>query len=140
MDFGENLKQLRIKKNMKQSELAALFNVGRSTVTKWETGENIPRIDVLDKLASILEVSTDDLLGRDPVTDKYKRDDCTIKLLSNYSKLNDFGKREAIKRVSELSHLPMYCNKDREMPIAAHNDAVIDEKELKLMQEDIDEL
>ncbi|MGN1167190.1 MAG: helix-turn-helix transcriptional regulator [Lachnospiraceae bacterium] len=141
MDFSNNLKSFRKKRKMNQSDLARVLNIGRTTVTSWENGINYPSVEILDKLASILEVSTDDLLGRDAIADKYKRDECTIKLLSNYSKLNDFGKKEALKRVSELTEISKYTKThDHDMPIAAHNDAVIDNKELKLMQEDIDEL
>ena len=105
---------------------------------KWETGENYPSVEILDKLATILEVSTDDLLGRLPIIDKYKRNDDNVRLLAQYSKLNDFGKREAVKRVAELCMIPQYTAKD--MPIAAHSDKKIDDEELALMRQDIDDL
>lgn len=139
MNFANQIKKLRKSRNIRQDELAQIVDVGRTSVGKWENGNNYPTVEVLDKLAAYFGVTTDYLLGRDelPAT---KRNALDLKMLEVFNSLNDLGKREAIKRVSELSHLPMYCNKQREMPIAAHNDAVIDEKELKLMQEDIDEL
>ena len=138
MDFGNELKAYRKRKKMSQAELSAALGVGRTTLTKWETGENIPNIDVLDKLATILDVSADNLLGRPPAIDRFKRDDQNVRLLVQYSKLNDFGKEEAVKRVSELCMIPQYI--DKNMPIAAHSDKVIDDKELELMHQDIDEL
>lgn len=141
MDFSNNLKTYRKKKKMNQSDLAKALGIGRTTVTSWENDINYPSVEILDKLATILEISTDDLLGRDTIADKYKRDECTIKLLSKYSKLNDFGKTEALKRVSELTEIPRYTNTIKAaIPIAAHNEEVIDEKELKLMREDIEDL
>lgn len=139
MNFANQIKELRKNRNIRQDELAQIVDVGRTSVGKWENGNNYPTVEVLDKLATYFGVTTDYLLGRDnlPAT---KRNALDFKMLEEFNSLNDFGKREAIKRISELSHLPMYCNKEREMPIAAHNDAVIDEKELRLMQEDIDEL
>ena len=139
MNFSDNLKRLRKNKNLKQADLAAHFGVGRTTVTSWENGTTIPNIDILDKLATLLGVSADELLGREPMIDKFKRNEDNIRLLAQYSKLNDFGKREAIKRVSELCMISQYTVADT-MPIAAHSDKVIDDKELALLRQDIDEL
>lgn len=138
MNFSNNLKALRKEKKLKQADLAEILHLQRSTVGKWETGENYPSVEILDKLATILEVSTDDLLGRLPMIDKYKRNDDNVRLLAQYSKLNDFGKREAVKRVAELCMIPQYTAKD--MPIAAHSDKKIDDEELALMRQDIDDL
>lgn len=142
MNFSDNLKQLRKSKNLKQAELAAYFGVGRTTVTSWENGATIPNIDILDKLATLLDVSADELLGRPQAIDKFKRNDDNVKLLAQYSKLNDIGKKEAVKRVSELCMIPKYTAKEavNNMPIAAHSDAEITDKELELMRQDIDEL
>lgn len=142
MNFSDNLKQLRKSKNLKQVDLAAYFGVGRTTVTSWENGATIPNIDILDKLATLLDVSADELLGRPQAIDKFKRNDDNIKLLAQYSKLNDIGKKEAVKRVSELCMIPKYTAKEtvNNMPIAAHSDAKITDKELELMRQDIDEL
>lgn len=138
MKFSDNLKRLRKSKNLKQADLAAHFGVGRTTVTSWENGATIPNIDVLDGLATLFEVSTDELLGRPPTIDKFKRSDDNVRLLAQYSKLNDLGKREAVKRVSELCMIPQYTANN--MPVAAHSGKVVDDKELELMRQDIDEL
>lgn len=139
MNFSNNLKKLRKSKKLKQADLAAHFGVGRTTVTSWENGATVPNIDILDGLATLLEVSADELLGRPPTIDKFKRNDDNVRLLTQYSKLNDFGKKEAIKRVSELCMIPQYTSANT-MPIAAHSDKEIDDKELALMRQDIDEL
>lgn len=51
------------RKNMTQEQLAEQLNVARQTVSKWETGETIPDIDSLKKLAVLLEFSIDNALG-----------------------------------------------------------------------------
>ena len=86
MNFSDNLKQLRKSKNLKQAELAAYFGVGRTTVTSWENGATIPNIDILDKLATLLDVSADELLGRPQAIDKFKRNDDNVRLLAQYSR------------------------------------------------------
>ena len=138
MNFSDNLKRLRKSKDLKQADLAAHFGVGRTTVTSWENGTTLPNIDILDKLATLLDVSADELLGSSSMIDKFKRNDDNVRLLAQYSKLNDFGKREAVKRVAELCMIPQYTAKD--MPIAAHSDKKIDDEELALMRQDIDDL
>ena len=138
MNFGDNLKRLRKGKKLSQADLAAYFDLGRTAVTSWESGCTIPNIDVLDRLATLLEVSTDELLGRPPAIERFKRDEQNVRLLAQYSKLNDIGKREAVKRVAELCMIPQYTAVA--MPVAAHTDKTLDDKELDLMRQDIDEL
>lgn len=139
MDFSTQIKQLRANRKMKQDELAEAVDVKRSTVGKWENGNSYPTVEVLDKLATFFSVTTDYLLGRNelPIT---KQNAMNFTLLERFNLLNDIGKREALKRVSELSLIPHYCSDKRDMPIAAHTDAEITDEELKLMQQDIDEL
>ena len=138
MNFSNNLKRLRKEKGFKQADLADLLELQRSTIGKWENGVNYPSVEILDKLAALLEVSTDELLGRAPQIERYKRDAQNVRLLSQYSKLNDLGKREAVKRVAELCMIPQYTAAS--MPVAAHTDKSLDDKELELMRQDIDEL
>ena len=57
-----NLKALRLKRNLLQSDIAAKMNVDRSTVAKWETGEAYPRADKLPELAKILRCSINKLM------------------------------------------------------------------------------
>ena len=38
MNFGENLRTLRRKKNISQEELAGKLNVNRQAVSRWEQG------------------------------------------------------------------------------------------------------
>lgn len=143
MEFKDVIKVLRKEKAMKQSDLATVFKVDRTAVGKWEQGSNKPTADTLEMIADYFNVSIDYLMGRQENRgsfDAYKRNERDIKLLNTFSKLNDFGKSEALKRINELAELPKYQNAKNDMPIAAHNDAVIDKKELELMREDIDEL
>ena len=57
-----NLKLARIKKNLTQKQLAELVGVSSSTINRIETGKQILKIDMLNKLAEILEIPVNDLL------------------------------------------------------------------------------
>ena len=109
MDFSNQLKQLRKSAKINQKELADVLGVDRTAIGKWENGNNYPTVEILDKLATYFKVTTDYLLSRDelPVA---KQNAMDFKLLERFNLLNDIGKREALKRVSELSLIPHYCS------------------------------
>ena len=62
--FGRILRQTRQVQGMTQQELAERLFVSRQTVSSWETGRNLPSLETLARLAELLGVSTDYLLGR----------------------------------------------------------------------------
>ena len=57
-----NLKVARVKKGLTQKELGELVGVSSNTLYRIETGKQIPKVDMLLKLAEILEVSAEELL------------------------------------------------------------------------------
>lgn len=62
MEYNEKLKELRIKNNMSQEQLAEKLNGTRQTVSKWEQGINQPDIYTLKQYSIIFKVSLDDLI------------------------------------------------------------------------------
>lgn len=63
--IDEKIKQLRIKNNMTQAQLAKRLGITRSSVNAWEMGISIPSTQYLAELSLIFKVSTDYLLGLD---------------------------------------------------------------------------
>jgi len=59
--LGILIKTLRKQEHMTQEELALKLNVSTSAVSKWETGKNLPDADVIKRLATLFEVSIDEL-------------------------------------------------------------------------------
>ena len=59
------IKQLREAAGMTQRELGERIGVSGPAVAMWETGENRPTLTNLEKLADVLGVSVDAILGRD---------------------------------------------------------------------------
>ena len=49
--LGETIKAIRKSKGLSQEELAALLNVVRQTVSKWEQGRSVPDADLLITLS-----------------------------------------------------------------------------------------
>ena len=52
------------RKNAKltQEDVGQLVGVKANTVSQWETGERVPRVDMLQKLARVFGCTIDDLL------------------------------------------------------------------------------
>lgn len=65
MTFGDRLKELRERKNMKQNEIANILGIHNSTLTKYESGERNPDFETLIQISSLLEVTIDYLLKGD---------------------------------------------------------------------------
>lgn len=63
--FGQRLRMLRMKRNFTQPQLAELIDVALRTYQGYEGGSRSPSFDTLVKIADILDVSIDYLLGRD---------------------------------------------------------------------------
>lgn len=61
--IGENIKRMRRERNITQEELAELFGVSCTAVSKWERGETYPDITLIFPLANYFNVSVDELMG-----------------------------------------------------------------------------
>ena len=69
--FAENLKKIRKDKGYTQEILAEKLNVVRQTVSKWEKGLSLPDVDMLSKIANVLETDVNILLdGQITTTDQ----------------------------------------------------------------------
>jgi len=64
MEFNQRLCSLRMKKGLKQSELAKKLGVGKSTVSAYENSKTKPSIDIVLLIADYFGVSLDYLLCR----------------------------------------------------------------------------
>ncbi len=62
MTLSEKILHLRSQKGLSQLELAEQLGVSRQSVSKWETGQSVPDLDKLIKLADLFGVSVDELV------------------------------------------------------------------------------
>lgn len=69
--FSDNLKNLRLEKNLKQSELAIACNLSIRQIIRYEQGISEPTLSVLISLAQFFSVSLDYLCG---LSDNMKND------------------------------------------------------------------
>lgn len=69
-NFNENLKHARERKGLSQKDVAEGIGVAKSTYSLYESGNREPNVQTIKKIADLLNVSADDLLGinDEPIT------------------------------------------------------------------------
>ncbi len=60
--FSNLLIELRKENNYTQQDFAEIFNVTYQAVSRWETGESLPDITILEKISEFYNISINDLL------------------------------------------------------------------------------
>jgi len=60
--LGENLRKLRLKKNMSQVDLATALGVDRAYISNIENGRMNPTLSTLEKIAGALEIPMSELV------------------------------------------------------------------------------
>ncbi len=127
MSIGDNIKQLRLEKGLTQKRLSELTGISEVMISQYERGIRTPKNKNLKKIAYILDMSGNRLLGEELPFDLVGPEDNldnirtpikTIpnvqldlyehKLLGNYRLLNEDGKKEANKRIEELTEINRY--------------------------------
>ena len=68
--IGEFLKELRKEKGLTQEQFAEQFNVSRRSVSRWETGNNMPDLDTLVEMADYYEIDLRELLDGERKSEK----------------------------------------------------------------------
>lgn len=77
METGAYIRKLREDKGMTREQFGEMFGVSAQSVQKWENGNTLPETSKLIKMASIFDVSLDDML--------LSRDARTVEII-NYNK------------------------------------------------------
>ena len=62
--IGENIRNLRREREVKQITLALELQIGRQSVSAYERGITLPDIYLLIRIADYFDVSLDELTGR----------------------------------------------------------------------------
>ncbi len=62
--IGKSLKQARENENLSQRRLAQETGINQQSISRWESGQRLPNILDLIKLANYYKISIDELIGR----------------------------------------------------------------------------
>ena len=63
LHIGQNIRRLRLERNLTQEEVAAHLGISFQSVSKWERGDGYPDITLLPALSHYFGTSVDELLG-----------------------------------------------------------------------------
>lgn len=86
MKFARNFTALRKKMHITQEKMAELCGVSRGAIAKWETGNAIPNLYMVDDIAKIFQVTVDELLHDEMET---VSDDNEITFLDKLEKIKE---------------------------------------------------
>ena len=131
MDFATTLKTIRKEKGYTQSSLAKELNVSQNAVYNWENKKCEPSIEMIKKIADVLDVSLYDLIviSTDLTISSEETTKMAVVILDQihdkkvlstsgeiylnryYSMLNDTGKQLAVDYVEGLTENPKYTLK-----------------------------
>lgn len=148
--FSKRLKELMIDNNETTYSIGEMLNLSAATISRYTDGKMAPKITTIYSMSTYFNVNPVWLMGYD-VEKNLKGQNAILNLsekekmlLENYNKLNDLGKKEATKRVEELTYIDKYKNtkvtelskkqaweeegKEHLIPIAAHDDGLTDEE------------
>lgn len=86
IEIGKFLQQLRKEKGLTQEQLAERFSVARRTVSRWETGSNLPDLDLLIELSDFYAVDLREILNGERTDQKMNREmEETVLKVAEYS-------------------------------------------------------
>lgn len=106
---GTFLKTLRKEKELTQEQLAEHLNVSARTVSRWETGSNMPDLSILIEIADFYDVDIRELIDgerKDDTMDKETKD--TLKKVAGYA---DDEKKKFGRRMGDITAatLILFC-------------------------------
>ncbi|WP_367924798.1 helix-turn-helix domain-containing protein [uncultured Ruthenibacterium sp.] len=83
---GSFIKELRKNKGWTQEQMAEAFRVSRRTVSRWETGSNLPELDLLMEMADFFNVDLRELLDGERRAKKMEKElEETVLKVADYS-------------------------------------------------------
>ena len=98
--IGNFLKQLRKEKGLTQEKFAERFYISSRTVSRWETGSNMPDVDMLIELADFYEVDI-----REIIDGERKSENMDNETKATLKKVAKYAIEENQKRYKRLSTL-----------------------------------
>lgn len=100
MEFKDILKSYRLKSGMTKAEFSRKLGIDSySTYNNYEVGSSEPKIDMLIKIADLLNISLDDLVGRTPADEDEQLKKVVSDLLSKYDNQQNI-------KIHEVEYIP----------------------------------
>lgn len=132
-EFGDVLKEIRESRSLSQEELANILDTSKQVISRYETGQRIPKISVVAEYAKVLKVDPRYLIGLETTDNVHKLDpDQSIRLSearddtietkaldsrlrsieTAYASLNDEGRQRLVQYADDLAGMEKYKRTD----------------------------
>lgn len=96
--IGIFLKELRKEKQITQEQLANYLNVSNRSVSRWETGNNLPDLDILIQLSKYYDVQLIEILEGEKMKEEKQ-------LENTVQKVAEYGNEEKIRVTKAMNGL-----------------------------------
>lgn len=88
--IGNRIKELRIKSNLKQSELAEMVGIATKHQSCIETGRNFPSAELFEKYAKAFNIEISDMFSLNPLPKLKSRKEVISSIKKNIMFVSDF--------------------------------------------------
>lgn len=145
---GRMFREIRESQDLSLETVSEYLQIAPKSLQRYECGERKIKMGTIKELCTFYKIEYDDFIKEAKLRfGKNLYIEEPLKIMQYYNQLNDIGKREAEKRVEELTHLPKYAQesenqnntvefskefiptKDYLLPNAAHADEFIERAE-----------
>ena len=86
--IGLFLKELRKEQNLTQEQLAEKFNISSRSVSRWETGTNLPDLSILVELADYYDIDIREIIEGERKNEMNKETKETLTKVAEYAEQN----------------------------------------------------
>lgn len=105
---GQYLKKLGNEKKLTQEQLAEKFNVSSRSVSRWETGRNLPDISLLVEIADFYEVDVREIIDGEAMPREEEKMQEVAEKMADYAKQE---KSRLLKFIQVISFAGIeFCN------------------------------
>ena len=98
--IGSFLRELRKEQRITQEDLAEKLNVSSRTISRWETGSNMPDISLLIEIADFFDVIIPEIINGERKSEKMDEE---VKEVAE--KLSDYADAEKVNIIKEIRKL-----------------------------------
>ena len=109
-NIGLFLKELRKEKNLTQEQLAEKFNISSRSVSRWETGTNLPDLSILVELADFYDVDIREIINGERKNEMNKETKETLNKVAEYAEQNTLNlKKKMAGNCASALLLLIFC-------------------------------
>ena len=97
--IGEFLRELRKEKGLTQEQFAEQFNISRRSVSRWETGSNMPDVGLLIEIADFFEVDIREIIDGERKSENMDKEKETLKKVAEYADAEKFKLKKKFSNI-----------------------------------------